>query len=874
VISLSREVRAAAFNFGAYPDRIWIGPDFWANRLQDWRIRGGRLECIADDPVHRVRTLHLITREAVRGDGGYELSVTTGVLTRNNGEGWSGFLVGAGAGELDYRAAALVHCLSGKGGGILAVWNTESGRLEFRDMGRDAPGGEHALLAASKEEVQPPEDGSGVRLELIVLPAGDGRYDLLFNAQGPEGNAKPVEAILRGREEREVIGSVALAAGPEGKRGERGSTFWFKDLTVGGEKLKSYPDRSYGPLAASLYTTAGKVLKLTAQFFPLGPDRIDPESRPRRVATHQATLEYRPVGDDGGKWQVGPTARIRASDRCAHFRVEDWDQGRDWEYRIILRGWDGPVGGGTIRRDPVDKPVVSLAAFTGMGVMGLTAYDRSVRSSQDPWSGRWTPANVWFPHAELVGGVRAREVDILFFTGDQIYEHKPSPNDRTDRFPMLDYLYKWYLWCWSFGELTKDIPSVCQVDDHDVYQGNIWGAGGRLNLTGFNGAGGYMMDPIWVNAVQNTQCWHLPDAFSPTPVGAGINVYYTGFNYGGIGFAVLEDRKFKRPPPPRDSPGEFEPVLLGDSQCEFLSRWGADWSGSRMKVVVSQSVYASAHVDRQGNGVIGRDSDTGGFPKEGRDRALELFRRAGALVVCGDQHLATVTRLGIDRPGDAVYQFCVPPVGNIFWRWFYPSVPGTNREPRAPGYTGDFVDGFGNHFRMIAVANPQNPAVFRGGIPIKPGPGIPAKPVGLPDGIRFCKGDGYGIVLLDKANRKIRMECWPYDAAPAVDGSGLGQFAGWPLVLDFEDLDGRRPTHYLPDLVIESLSDPVVQVVSDKTGDILYTRRAQDGFFRPGVFAQGRYTLRVGEPGLPEFKAFEGLEAGTEAGESELRMEF
>ena len=26
-------------------DRTWIGEDFFANRLQDWRIRGGRLEC-------------------------------------------------------------------------------------------------------------------------------------------------------------------------------------------------------------------------------------------------------------------------------------------------------------------------------------------------------------------------------------------------------------------------------------------------------------------------------------------------------------------------------------------------------------------------------------------------------------------------------------------------------------------------------------------------------------------------------------------------------------------------------------------------------------------------------------------------------------
>ena len=27
------------------PARIWVGPDYWANRLGDWRLANGRLEC-------------------------------------------------------------------------------------------------------------------------------------------------------------------------------------------------------------------------------------------------------------------------------------------------------------------------------------------------------------------------------------------------------------------------------------------------------------------------------------------------------------------------------------------------------------------------------------------------------------------------------------------------------------------------------------------------------------------------------------------------------------------------------------------------------------------------------------------------------------
>ena len=46
--------------FDRTPDRPWIGPDYWANPLQDWRVAGGALECITTGPA---RSLMLLTRE-------------------------------------------------------------------------------------------------------------------------------------------------------------------------------------------------------------------------------------------------------------------------------------------------------------------------------------------------------------------------------------------------------------------------------------------------------------------------------------------------------------------------------------------------------------------------------------------------------------------------------------------------------------------------------------------------------------------------------------------------------------------------------------------------------------------------------------------
>ncbi len=119
--------------------------------------------------------------------------------------------------------------------------------------------------------------------------------------------------------------------------------------------------------------------------------------------------------------------------------------------------------------------------------------------------------------------------------------------------PYLDYLYKWYLWYWAYRDLTAEIPAVTIPDDHDVFHGNVWGAGGRATPPGLTGAaaqdaGGYKLPAAWVNMVQRTQTSHLPRRTIPATVDQGIGVYYTDLLYGGVSFAVIEDRKFKSAP--------------------------------------------------------------------------------------------------------------------------------------------------------------------------------------------------------------------------------------------------------------------------------------------------------------------------------------
>ena len=61
-----------------------------------------------------------------------------------------------------------------------------------------------------------------------------------------------------------------------------------------------------------------------------------------------------------------------------------------------------------------------------------------------------------------------------------------------------------------------------------------------------------------------------------------------------------------------------------------------------------------------------------------------------------------------------------------------------------------------------------------------------------------------------------------------------------------DDNDGRKPAAWLPELVITGTPNAVVQMVEEKTGEILYTVRTPGARWQPPVFAPGKYTVRTG----------------------------
>jgi len=547
----------------------------------------------------------------------------------------------------------------------------------------------------------------------------------------------------------------------------------------------------------ALYTVQKGTLKLSAQLYPLHQDE-----------EHRVFLDVARAG----QWKPVAKADVHPIGWTATFRVEGWDASRDAKYRVRHAG--GATYEGLVRRDPVDKRVVVAAAFTG--------------NSPGPGGGRISKRDV-------VDNIRKLDPDVLLFTGDQVYNHR-------------QHTQAWLEFGETFGDIIRDRPTVCIPDDHDVGQGNLWGGGGRK--VDVDTKGGYTRPAQYVKLVERQQTSHLPDPYDPTPIEQGIGVYYTSLNVGGIDFAIVEDRKFKSgcydfdvrgrglgPRPDHITKPDYDPKefdvpgkkLLGDRQLEFLHEWGQQWDGAVIKAVVSQTAWSMTSTYHSGSKrFYYADFDANGWPQTGRNRAIDAMRRCFAFHICGDQHLSTLGQYGIDEWRDANFWFCVPSIANLYPRWWAPKDPeGRNREPGARQYTGDFLDGFGNKLTVYAHTNPYKTG---------------REPAELHD-----RMPGFGIVRFDKQTRRITVECWPRMIDVTDPANGKKQYPGWPRTIHQLDNYGREAVAWLPTLVVRGRRDPVVQIVAEADGEVVYTLRIQGTTWRPKVFEPGKYTVRIGQ---------------------------
>lgn len=802
-------------DWAAHPDRTWIGEQYWANRLQDWRLRGDEAQCVEGRPRNGVRTLHLLTHFLEGGDrdGSFRAAVTIDAAAGDRAGSAAGLLVGAGGPHVDHRLSAHVAGAPAEDGGVLAVVDGD-GRGRILDFEAPLEGGSggwtirqagdlDALTTLAIDEAGPGFGGAGPRPVRLTLVGAryDGRRTLTLTVADAANGDVLSTVQLEAAPDAAFDGSVALAShrGPAPAPDAEGKPpgYSFRSWSFGGDLVQRDEARAFGPILFVHYTVhhdvSGPRLGLTAQAVPLGPDD-------GRVATLH-------LADADGEMLEVDTAQFIEDSATFHFVVgPGFDPGSEtpFEVRYVPSDEDGEA---VPARTQVYAGVIAAEPEDGDVTIGLISCQKSFTGGL-----RWNEQGLWFPHADVANGVAAHEPDLLYFAGDQIYEGDISGAVRAPmEDALLDYLGKWYRHGWSFGELTRRLPAVVVPDDHDVYHGNIWGNGGvegeapeGVRITRQD-RGGYVMGPRFVNAVHRTQVAHLPAPLDPDPLPDGISVYHTVLRWGGGSYAIVADRMFKSAPaialpeaevrngwPQKEgwdpaTEADVDGVeLLGPRQEAMLERWAAERAADVwFRACLSQTpfvnvatipmeasnggVIPSLEVPDRGAYVVGdkrvADFDSGAWPQSARDRAVALLRDANAFHLAGDQHLGSTVRYGVDEFDDAGYAFASPAVANTWPRRWFP--PPSDREGAplsddAPPYTGRFFDGFGNRMTILAVANPRRTEI---------------EPTRLND-----RAPGYGVVRVRRADdggADVTFEAWPRLVDPTEPGAR--PYAGWPV---------------------------------------------------------------------------------------------
>jgi phosphodiesterase/alkaline phosphatase D-like protein len=731
-------------------DRVWLGADYWAAPLQDWRVKDGAAELMNAAPN---RVIHLLTRQLGDERGGFEMSVRisrSGGAPLDEGSGSAGFRFGIRGPLGDYRNALLFGKgldagLTCDGRLFLGALNAKATRIELGD----------AHTVELRLAAQPEADGYRVRLSVHVgdddkLLGETSRDDV--TAEQLVGNVALV-ANFGGVDGPGPKKKAAAAADPAATAGN--GLFRFADWTVSGEKVESHEEHAFGPILFTQYTLSRGTLKLTAQMAPVEDAEPAKSSDDSPVVLE---MKYK------NKWQKVDEATLDPQTRLAAFRIDNWDGKADVPYRVVydLKTRDGKERSewsGVIRKEPLAKPTLTVADLSC-----------NIHSA--------------FPNDRYVEHTRRADPDFLAFVGDQFYESTAgygvtqAPHEAA----VLDYLRKWYIHGWTWRELLKDRPSIALPDDHDVYHGNLWGEGG-VHAEKSIEAGGYRMPSAWVEVVHRTQTSHHPDPADPSPTATGLTQYYGRLVYGGVDFILLADRMYKTGPegavpptggrPDHVTDPNFDPKtvdlpglsLLGEKQEKFLEQWAGDRLPNTVKAVVSQTIFTAMATTHGGpNGRLVADYDTNGWPQTPRNRAVRAIRKACAIHIAGDQHLPAVVQYGIDAPRDGSYAFAGPATNCGYPRWWEPSKPGANRVDGESELCGDFIDSFGNHLRVVAVVNQSK----------KPRPTVLEQ---MTD-----KASGLGLVKFHKSERSVTIQCWPYDVDPTA--ADAKQFPGWPVTID------------------------------------------------------------------------------------------
>ncbi|NVK23935.1 MAG: alkaline phosphatase D family protein [Gammaproteobacteria bacterium] len=731
-------------NWSNTHDRIWLGGEYWANPMEDWCIKNGAAQCLTTGGQ---RSVHHLQHQLVDPKQSFTTSVSAQLVERGKVDHGACIRLGIRSEINEYRS----NCFIQNGLDLGVIDNQIALGKKRKPLNKPLNGEAFEITVSGTPQAQ--LVSITVNIKLVNSGESLGQLTALVSAD-------------------EVLGNIAVVSnfniqshesGPLQHKSD-GGRYQFKQWQIKGQAFNNKVKQKFGPILWTMYTLSdsrsdkGFLMNLSVLTGPMGDK-------------DEQYVELQTLSD--GQWQTQSKAKLDPDAWVATFRIENWQETKATPYRVIYkeRQLDGSAKldsyEGIIKANPVGRDL-RMAALT----------------CQNDYA---------FPYEPVANNVVKMDPDLVFFSGDQLYEnHGGFGMVRVPaKAAILNYLRKYYQFGWAFREAMRNAPTVCLPDDHDVLQGNLWGEGGEAmsmaahHENRVDKTGGYIEPIRMVNAVHKTHTAHHMAPIDDTPSKRGMSVYYGELIYGDVSFAIVADRQWKSGPERLgivvgtsgndEEPNFINPKwdaenlqLLGARQEKFLQTWSQDWRGHKLKALLSQTIFASLATHQwKPDYYLKYDFDANGWPATGRNKAVEAIKGSKALHICGDTHLPSISQYGLKQHRDSNWAFCTPAIAVGWQRWWRPDDVGlnfTNRPAHNMPHTGEYLDSFGNKNYIYAIGNPE--------VSQSKNRYVQAHE----------KSSGFGFITFNKDELSYTVEAYKF-MIDVADGNPNNQFDGWPLTI-------------------------------------------------------------------------------------------
>ena len=623
--------------------RRWIGPEFWASSLADWRIEDG--EVVANPGPDR--KLHWLTGTTTGLDS-FTLESVVRLAGKSKPESppsWAGFRFGLSRKNPEPRSVLSPDVIAeGIEGGLRS-----NGKL---------------FLGASEAEAAKLVAGpTTLRIEVTI--SGE-TARLVLRAEGQKARAE-VSADFPAAA---VAGDIALVSSSAANI--PGEPAWrFRSFKATGPGLVDRPGLAFGPVLWTQYTTTGHTLRLLAHFAPV-------ETKP----APEARLEWRA----GPEWIPALSSPIDARTHSALFRFEAWDASRPVDYRVVLRWQDQDhEWRGTIRAEPKDPAPIALAVLSGCDLR-LFPFTRLVDQLRDQ-----DPDLVCFAGHHLdfrPAGSRASADDLWLDYLTNLHRFGWVWRDLLKDRPCL------------IRPDTSGLPPSAETKTN----GPSGQSNAPKQPTDLTARARFVqtahMPEAAAPALPEAKPGDQP-ALELTYGGIPM-IVLDGETFRTPPETALAGLDRATLAPAQTDVESAE--LLGPEQEEFLGEWARRTNSAPFRIVLAGLPFCQ-NFTHEGPSLTESSFslDCAGWPKHKRDKILESLQEAPTLVVHPGGAPGMVLQYGFGAFDDGPMALVVPALAGAALRgWWPPDKPGS-----AAAGVGRFTDPFGNRFTAWAAANPQ-----------------------------------------------------------------------------------------------------------------------------------------------------------------------